>query len=70
MPIGPSNGSNRPESDGGNSAGVEKSSPYPLGDSTETPTQGNVVDNKEILSFQTKPANMSMSMKNENSDIK
>ena len=69
MPIGPS--SHRPEGavSEGNS-GVERNSPHPLGQGTETPISGNLVDNKEILSFQTKPANMSMSMKNENSDIK
>jgi hypothetical protein len=68
MPIGPSSGSHRSEEavSEGNS-GAERRSPHKL---TDTPASGNLVDNKEILSFQTKPANMSMSMKNENSDVK
>lgn len=70
MPIGASNGG----AHGAGPAGAaEPSSPHPLApgkQSTDPPTAANLVDNKEILSFQTKPANMSMSMKNGNSDRK
>jgi len=58
---------------GGNQGAAEVDSYHqlaPYQQSTDPPTAVNLVDNKEILSFQTKPANMSMSMKNENSDRK
>ena len=70
MPIAPSNGSHRSETAVTGEGSNHGTEPNLLAQGNGTPTAGNLVDNKEILSFQTKPANMSMSMKNENSDRK